>query len=77
MKEINIRYRMIRATNVVNAPDKYMTLKEDGEQEQAEQSSKSGYNENKLAKVGLASESYSKNYNPNLKVYKSKEQEGD
>lgn len=75
---MNIKYRMIRATRAINAPDKYMTLKDDNkEPKNVDTDGESGYNEKELAKVGIASNTYDKNYNPQLDVFKSEKQEGE
>jgi len=73
VREINMQYKMIRATRAINAPDNFMTLKK-----RSSNKSKSG-RKAELASVGVASETYAKNYNPNLKVVNSKaeDEEGD
>ena len=71
VKEINREYRMVRATRAVNAPNQFIKLVEKSSGEKEETSGGKQTRERELAKVGLASSTYNKNYNPKLKVIKS------
>jgi hypothetical protein len=73
VKDINREYRMVRATKAVNAPNNFMTLVDKDDKDDNKEQTDEGkqVREKELAKVGLASNTYNKNYNSNLKVIKS------
>lgn len=54
---------MIRATRAINAPDNFMVLRDSKKSAGKDEGRKQ-----ELASVGVASETYNKNYNPNLKI---------
>lgn len=55
IKEVNLRYKMIRASRAQNAPDKFLGVADFKENEASDG-------------IGVASDNEIKNYNPNLKL---------
>lgn len=74
VRETNRLYRMIMVTKMQDPPDKFLELipnkKQTNKEGDTEQAGK--------ASIGVASEEYTKNFNPNLQIIRNEaNQEGD
>ena len=77
VRETNLKYRMILATRLQDPPEKFLEIVDrkdkkqpDTEESESDQAGKAG--------IGVASEKYTKNFNPDLKIIRHEEnQEGD